>query len=219
MTTDALAIVFSPNLLRAPHNDFLMIMSNMQHTNKLVKALVTHVRVLEFAASTNRSFIDYSSTLSSTRRKRKRIKSTMTTNLTNPFSRRMKRLKQRTRAMQRNDISLSLRDLVLSTLLTKSLPNSPLKYFIRFISRPLAPRHFRAACCTFIAISVTQFFHYISGLYIHTGMALDFRYRHLSCYFLSVFCSRNLASSARRRRPSRSISAVMFSWHSVSVSE
>jgi GTPase-activating protein BEM2 len=54
MTTDALAIVFSPNLLRAPHNDFLMIMSNMQHTNKLVKALVTHVRVLEFAASTNR---------------------------------------------------------------------------------------------------------------------------------------------------------------------
>jgi hypothetical protein len=56
MTTDALAIVFSPNLLRAPHNDFLMIMSNMQHTNKLVKALVTHVCVLEFAASTNRSF-------------------------------------------------------------------------------------------------------------------------------------------------------------------
>ena len=47
MTTDALAIVFSPNLLRAPHNDFLMIMSNMQHTNKLVKALVTHVSVLE----------------------------------------------------------------------------------------------------------------------------------------------------------------------------
>jgi hypothetical protein len=58
MTTDALAIVFSPNLLRAPHNDFLMIMSNMQHTNKLVKALVTHVRVLEFAASTNCSSID-----------------------------------------------------------------------------------------------------------------------------------------------------------------
>jgi GTPase-activating protein BEM2 len=56
MTTDALAIVFSPNLLRAPHNDFLMIMSNMQHTNKLVKALVTHVCVLEFTASTNRSF-------------------------------------------------------------------------------------------------------------------------------------------------------------------
>ena len=105
MTTDALAIVFSPNLLRAPHNDFLMIMSNMQHTNKLVKALVTHVRVLEFVPSTNRSFIDYSSTLSSTRRKQKRIKSTMTTNLMNPFPRRMKKLKQRTRATQRNEIS------------------------------------------------------------------------------------------------------------------
>jgi hypothetical protein len=106
MTTDALAIVFSPNLLRAPHNDFLMIMSNMQHTNKLVKALVTHVRVVEFATSTNRSFIDYSSTLSLTRRRRKqkRIKSTMTTNLTNPFSRRMKRPKQRTHATQRNEI-------------------------------------------------------------------------------------------------------------------
>ncbi|THH20488.1 hypothetical protein EW146_g880 [Bondarzewia mesenterica] len=43
MGSDALAIVFSPNLLRAPHNDFVMIMSNMQYTNKLVKALVTHV--------------------------------------------------------------------------------------------------------------------------------------------------------------------------------
>ncbi|KAI0263829.1 hypothetical protein BC834DRAFT_971183 [Gloeopeniophorella convolvens] len=46
MTTDALAIVFSPNLLRAPHNDFLMIMSNMQHTNRLVKALVTHFHTI-----------------------------------------------------------------------------------------------------------------------------------------------------------------------------
>lgn len=210
MTTDALAIVFSPNLLRAPHNDFLMIMSNMQHTNKLVKALVTHVCVLEFATSTNYSFIDYSSTLSSTRRKRKRIKSTMTTNLTNPFSRRMKRLKQRTRAMQRNEISpLSLRDLALSTLRTKSLPNSPLKYFIRFIFTLISSRHFRAACCTFIAISVIQFSHYISGLYIHTGigMALDFGIvtYHVTSYL--SFCSRNLASSARRRRPPRSINS------------
>lgn len=165
MTTDALAIVFSPNLLRAPHNDFLMIMSNMQHTNKLVKALVTHVRVLEFAASTNRSFIDYSSTLSSTRRKRKQIKSTTTTNLTNPFPRRMKRPKQRTRATRRNEISpLFVFDLALSILCTKLLPNSPLKYFIRFIPPSLAPHHLRAACCTFIAISVTQFFHYNSGL-------------------------------------------------------
>jgi hypothetical protein len=192
MTTDALAIVFSPNLLRAPHNDFLMIMSNMQHTNKLVKALVTHVRVLDFAVSTNRSFIDYSSTLSSTRRrrkqKRKRIKSTMTTNLTNLFSRRMKRPKQRTRATQRNEIfPLSVGDLALSTLRTKLLPNAPLKYFIRFISRSLALRHFRAACCTFIAISVTQFFHYISGLSTYTLHGIGLWYRHLSCYFLSVY--------------------------------
>lgn len=48
MTSDALAIVFSPNLLRAPHNDFVMIMANMPHTNKLVKALVTHVRHFAF---------------------------------------------------------------------------------------------------------------------------------------------------------------------------
>ena len=44
MTPDALAIVFSPNLLRAPDNDFLMIMANMPHTNKLVKTLITNVR-------------------------------------------------------------------------------------------------------------------------------------------------------------------------------
>jgi hypothetical protein len=55
MTTDALAIVFSPNLLRAPHNDFLMIMSNMQHTNRLVKALVTHVRIDEPSLSNDPS--------------------------------------------------------------------------------------------------------------------------------------------------------------------
>jgi hypothetical protein len=43
MTADALAIVFSPNLLRAPQNDFSMILSNMGHTHKLVKSLITHV--------------------------------------------------------------------------------------------------------------------------------------------------------------------------------
>ncbi|KZV70003.1 hypothetical protein PENSPDRAFT_685890 [Peniophora sp. CONT] len=42
MTPDGLAIVFSPNLLRAPDNDFLMIMANMPHTNKLVKTLITN---------------------------------------------------------------------------------------------------------------------------------------------------------------------------------
>ena len=44
MTAEALAIVFSPNLLRAPHNDFVLILANMGHTHKLVKALITHVR-------------------------------------------------------------------------------------------------------------------------------------------------------------------------------
>ncbi|KAF5377413.1 hypothetical protein D9757_009715 [Collybiopsis confluens] len=46
MTAEALSIVFSPNLLRAPHNDFLMVLSNMPFTHKLVKALVTHYHVI-----------------------------------------------------------------------------------------------------------------------------------------------------------------------------
>jgi GTPase-activating protein BEM2 len=46
MTAEALAIVFSPNLLRAPHNDFAMILANMGSTHQLVKALITHVRNL-----------------------------------------------------------------------------------------------------------------------------------------------------------------------------
>lgn len=45
MTAEALAIVFSPNLLRAPKNDFGLILSNMSYTHKLVKALITHVGV------------------------------------------------------------------------------------------------------------------------------------------------------------------------------
>lgn len=44
MTAEALAIVFSPNLLRAPQNDFALILANMGYTHKLVKALITHVR-------------------------------------------------------------------------------------------------------------------------------------------------------------------------------
>ena len=44
MTAEALAIVFSPNLLRAPQNDFVMILNNMGLSHKLVKALITHVR-------------------------------------------------------------------------------------------------------------------------------------------------------------------------------
>ncbi|KAJ3722154.1 rho GTPase activating protein 22 [Lentinula guzmanii] len=46
MTAEALSIVFSPNLLRAPQNDFLMVLSNMPHTHKLVKTLITHFHVI-----------------------------------------------------------------------------------------------------------------------------------------------------------------------------
>ncbi|KAH7883403.1 hypothetical protein F5I97DRAFT_1814988 [Phlebopus sp. FC_14] len=46
MTAEALAIVFSPNLLRAPQNDFALILANMGHTHKLVKALITHFHVI-----------------------------------------------------------------------------------------------------------------------------------------------------------------------------
>lgn len=42
MTAEALAIVFSPNLLRAPQNDFVTILNNMGQSHKLVKALITH---------------------------------------------------------------------------------------------------------------------------------------------------------------------------------
>jgi len=43
MTAEALAIVFSPNLLRAPQNDFVTILNNMGQSHRLVKALITHV--------------------------------------------------------------------------------------------------------------------------------------------------------------------------------
>ncbi|KAJ3512365.1 hypothetical protein NLJ89_g3558 [Agrocybe chaxingu] len=46
MTAEALAIVFSPNLLRAPQNDFVMILNNMGLSHKLVKALITHFHVI-----------------------------------------------------------------------------------------------------------------------------------------------------------------------------
>ncbi|KAF4562974.1 rho GTPase-activating protein [Pleurotus pulmonarius] len=46
MTAEGLAIVFSPNLLRAPHNNFVMILANMGHTHKLVKALITHFHTI-----------------------------------------------------------------------------------------------------------------------------------------------------------------------------
>ncbi|KAK0471613.1 rho GTPase activating protein 22 [Armillaria novae-zelandiae] len=46
MTAEALSIVFSPNLLRPPKNDFTMLLANMGHTNKLVKALITHFHAI-----------------------------------------------------------------------------------------------------------------------------------------------------------------------------
>jgi GTPase-activating protein BEM2 len=43
MTLDSLSIVFSPNLLRAPHDDITVILANMGFTHKIVKTLVGHV--------------------------------------------------------------------------------------------------------------------------------------------------------------------------------
>ena len=43
MSVDNLATVIGPNLLRAPHDDFALIMSNMGTTHMLFKALVMHV--------------------------------------------------------------------------------------------------------------------------------------------------------------------------------
>ncbi|EAU92027.2 rho GTPase activating protein 22 [Coprinopsis cinerea okayama7 len=46
MTADALAIVFSPNLLRAPQNNFAMILNNMGLSHRLVKAFITHFHAI-----------------------------------------------------------------------------------------------------------------------------------------------------------------------------
>ncbi|RXW25664.1 hypothetical protein EST38_g130 [Candolleomyces aberdarensis] len=46
MTAEALAIVFSPNLLRAPQNNFAMILNNMGLSHKLVKAFITHFHLI-----------------------------------------------------------------------------------------------------------------------------------------------------------------------------
>ncbi|KAJ7747010.1 rho GTPase activating protein 22 [Mycena metata] len=46
MTAEGLAIVFSPNLLRPPRENFSLILANMAHTHKLVKALITHFHVI-----------------------------------------------------------------------------------------------------------------------------------------------------------------------------
>ncbi|KAF7344221.1 Rho GTPase activating protein 22 [Mycena venus] len=46
MSAEGLAIVFSPNLLRAPQEKFAMNLANMAHTHKLVKTLTTHFHVI-----------------------------------------------------------------------------------------------------------------------------------------------------------------------------
>ncbi|KAL0574214.1 rho GTPase-activating protein [Marasmius crinis-equi] len=46
MTAEALSIVFSPNLLRAPNNDFVIALTNMAHTHKFTKTLITHCHVI-----------------------------------------------------------------------------------------------------------------------------------------------------------------------------
>jgi len=129
MTTDALAIVFSPNLLRAPHNDFLMIMSNMQHTNKLVKALVTHVSTPELSLrrDTYVNLVVYSSTLSLMMRMRtgRRIKSTKMTNLTNLLSRKTKRRKQRIQTRRMPSETFCLRGFAISALHLKNASHCP----------------------------------------------------------------------------------------------
>ncbi len=45
MTPDNLATVICPNLLRAPRNDFGLVMKNMGSIIVLFKALITHVRI------------------------------------------------------------------------------------------------------------------------------------------------------------------------------
>ena len=45
MTPENLAVVICPNLLRAPNNNFGLIMKNMGPLTVLFKALITHVRL------------------------------------------------------------------------------------------------------------------------------------------------------------------------------
>lgn len=45
MTSSSIAIVVSPNILRAPRDDFAVTMSNMGHAHSVAKALITHVRI------------------------------------------------------------------------------------------------------------------------------------------------------------------------------
>lgn len=66
MTLDSLSIVFSPNLLRAPHDDITVILANMGFTHKIVKTLVGHVRHTLFC-SVSVLMVSFSSIISSKR--------------------------------------------------------------------------------------------------------------------------------------------------------
>ncbi|KAJ7058275.1 rho GTPase activating protein 22 [Mycena amicta] len=46
MTAESLSIVFSPGLLRPPQENFAMVLANMGHAHKLMKALITHFHVI-----------------------------------------------------------------------------------------------------------------------------------------------------------------------------
>ncbi|KAF7331838.1 Rho GTPase activating protein 22 [Mycena kentingensis (nom. inval.)] len=46
MTAESLSIVFSPGLLRPPQENFALVLANMGHAHKLLKALITHFHVI-----------------------------------------------------------------------------------------------------------------------------------------------------------------------------
>ncbi len=43
MAASSLAIVFAPNLIRAPGDNFAVALGNMSHTTSLVRTLISHV--------------------------------------------------------------------------------------------------------------------------------------------------------------------------------
>ena len=124
----------------------------------------------------------------------RRIKNTKTTNLMNPLSRKTKRWKRRVQARRMPSESFCLRrGFAISALHLKSISLSPtltshLKYFILFIALSLPLCHFRAACCTFIAISDTAILSLDLRVFYTHGIGLSIITYHVTSY-LSV-CSR-----------------------------
>ena len=147
----------------------------------------------------------------------RRIKNTKTTNLMNPLSRKTKRWKQRVQARRMpSESSCLLRGFAISALHLKSISLSPiltshLEYFILFISLSLPLCHFRAACCTFIAISDTAILSlYLRVFYTH-GIGLSITY-HVTSY-LSV-CSREFGIIClSQASPQSSYSTVISQLH------